>query len=275
MLRSPPLAVRRRLGRRWLAVAPALAGCLVAALPVAASCPGEAAVHRRLEELGAVASRDGAEGPAAVPDELVRRAARSPGEPVVDRHGKTGYGAELVAQPVSVLWKALNDEDHHALDGRYLPVEHSEVIGGTPRGESRLLFQYFDRWGIGRWWVSRVEMDGDLYRRSGGALWRLSWHDAMDSVDPSRPPVASAASRLAPIQGSRGSWLLVPLGDRCTLVEYFTWSDPGGWLGAFQGLAARRALRETLEGIVRLAAEHIGKPHPDAHFVRPDGSALP
>ena len=61
----------------------------------------------------------------------------------------------------------------------------------------------------------------------------------------------------------------------CTLVEYFVWSDPGGFLGKTQSLFAARSIRETLSGLARLAREHFPAPHPAPPFVRPDGSPLP
>lgn len=71
---------------------------------------------------------------------------------------------------------------------------------------------------------------------------------------------------------SRGAWLLVPLEDDCTLIQHFTWSHPGGFVGMLQGLVLGRALRESIEGLVKLAEERYQTAL--ALFVRPDGTPL-
>ena len=67
---------------------------------------------------------------------------------------------------------------------------------------------------------------------------------------------------------------MIPIDKKCTLIEYVTYSDPGGFLSVAQILGAGRVIRDTLEGIERLAREHIPEPHDDAHFVRPDGTPM-
>ena len=68
--------------------------------------------------------------------------------------------------------------------------------------------------------------------------------------------------------------MLIPLEADCTLIEYVTISDPGGLLGVAQVLGSGLVIRETLEGVERLAREHIPEPHPGAQFMRPDGSPI-
>ena len=168
----------------------------------------------------------------------------------------------------------MNDEPHHAIDGDYIPVRYSEVIDGTPRGESRMLFQYFKKAGIGRWWVSQVEMSERLYKDSEGKIWELTWTDVQDELDASQPPMNMVSEEMPRIEGSYGAWFLVPIGDRCTLVEYYNHTEPGGFVSFAQGLLAKKSVRDTLDGIVRLADEHLPDPHPDSVFMRPDGSHL-
>jgi hypothetical protein len=68
--------------------------------------------------------------------------------------------------------------------------------------------------------------------------------------------------------------LLVPLAEECTLLEHFTWSDPGGFVGMIQGLVLGRALRGSIEGMVRLADERYRALPDGPPFVRPDGTPL-
>jgi hypothetical protein len=204
------------------------------------------------------------------PAKLYRKAANRIGEPVVNRNGKKIAGVVVVELSAEALWKAVNDEEHHALDG-FLPVEHSEVIAGTPRGQSRLLFQYYSKFGLGRWWISRVEINTDLFRESDGRLWELRWEDEFDGYDQSKPPVRDVAEKFSPLESTRGAWLFAPISDTCTLIEYASFTDPGGALGLGQGFVAGSAVRDTLEAIIRMAQGHVESLHPDAEFVRPDG----
>ena len=67
---------------------------------------------------------------------------------------------------------------------------------------------------------------------------------------------------------------MLPIEPDCTLIEYVTYSDPGGFLSLAQALGAGGVIRDTLEGVQRLAREHIPEPHADARFVRPDGTSI-
>ena len=67
---------------------------------------------------------------------------------------------------------------------------------------------------------------------------------------------------------------MIPIGRDCTLIEYVTYSDPGGFLSFAQILGAERVIRDTLDGVERLASEHIPKAHADFRFVRPDGTLI-
>jgi len=253
-----------------------LLGALALLLPgiAAAECPPAAELLGTLHEAnpgrGSRTARYGSPPPAA----LYGKAATHPGQPHASHDGSRGFAVMVAPLPVERLWMALNDEEHHALDGGYLPVKHSEVIGGTPRGAHRLLFQYFQRMCVGRWWVSHVSMNRELYERSGGRLWEVYWEDAMDEVDPTRPPLDSVSVKMAPIRRSEGAWLLVPVAPACTLVEHFSWSEPGGVAGALRPLVLDRALRDTVGGLARMAAEHFDPPEIGASFVRPDGTPL-
>ena len=241
---------------------------------VAAECPPEQELLGRIREvdfrLGARSARFAVPPPVS----LYGKAAKKVGRPYAMHKAARGFAVMVAPLPVERLWMALNDEDHHALDDGYLPVKYSEVIEGTPRGASRLLFQYYQRMGVGRWWVSRVWMNRELYERTGGAMWEVLWEDRTDEVDPALPPMNRVSSRLRPIRQSKGAWLLVPIAPECTLIEHFSWSEPGGMAGALRALVIDGALRDTAVGLARMATEHVGTPHAGASFVRPDGTPL-
>ncbi len=253
----------------------ALIGSVSLAAPTGEVCPSAEEIIQRIGALDMAKGTRTTDWETPPPTELYRKAVENPDQPYIQRDGDKGMGVILARMPVELLWKAVNDEDHHDLEGDYFPVRHSEVIDGTPRGASRLLFQYYKQAGIGRWWVTRVEMNRDLYQGSEGALWEIHWNDAMAAIDPADPPMNTVSRKITPIKRSRGSWLLVPLTDECTLVEFFVWSDPGGVIGVMQPLMAKKAVRSTLRGVLRLAQEHLSEPHHGGSFVRADGTPIP
>ena len=248
-----------------------LVGGLSIAGPATGDCPSADEILLSVDRLDLSRSVRVARFGVEFPADLARKAASKPGQPVAAQEGNTGFGALVAAIPVERLWMALNDEDHHAGE---LPVRASEVIAGTPRGPSRTIFQYFKRWGIGRWWVSRVTMNRELFDSSHGRLWELHWESQIDSADTTRPPVSDIAGQLKPLEESRGAWLMVPLGESCTLVEYYNWTDPGGFPKIAQSLAAKSSIRSTLSALARLAEQHVAQPHDGSPFVRPDGSRI-
>ena len=257
-----------------------LTGLMIAslALPSAAwagdsACPSKKKVLERLKAIDPDRGSRTVLFHSAPPTELYEKAAAKHGEVFAAKDGKTVWGVLVTEHPIEAIWKAINDEPHHAVDG-YLPVRHSEIIGGTPRGGSRDLFQYYKKAGVGRWWVSRVEMNAKLYSESEGQIWELTWKDLQDDVDASKPPMNAVSEDLPALESSYGAWFVVPINDHCTLVEYYNHAEPGGFVSFAQGLLAKKTVRDTLEGTVRLADEHLSQPHPDCIFVRPDGSRL-
>ena len=241
---------------------------------VSAECPEPSESFRRLGGFDLGESSRFSRWSAQFPAELREKAFRRPGVAATTFSDKQGYGAMLVELPIEQLWRAVSDEDHHTLDESYIPVRHSEVIGGTPRGESRLLFQYFQRWGIGRWWASEVRMNRELFGTSKGKLWEVWWEDRIATVDAGAPPIAEVAARVRALRKTYGSWLFVPLGERCTYVEYYNFSDPGGGVSALQWLFAAKAIRDAMRGLAQMASEHVMQPHPGVRFMRPDGSVM-
>ena len=237
-------------------------------------CPDRDAVLAAIEAIDPARGSRTTRFEVDAPIDLYERAAQNVGKPMLDRDGKTVRGVLVIERPIELIWKALNDEPHHALDGKYLPVRHSEVIDGTPRGQDRVLFQYFKKAGIGRWWVTRVEMNERLFADSQGKIWELVWEDLMDTVDTETPPIRSVAKDLSGLKRSYGAWLLLPVSPGCTLIEYFNHTEPGGFVSFAQGLMAKSSVRDTFEAIVRLGDEHLAAPGAEESFMRPDGTPL-
>ncbi len=192
-------------------------------------------------------------------------------EVVEDIKAAKGYGVAVIDVPIATLWKAVTDEDHHA---NALPISQSQTIDGRPRSPDHTIFQYMDIPLLtDRWWVVRIRYNSGLYSTSGGRAWELVWEDRLKEASLTSRLNAERIADGMPIAWSRGAWLLVDLGQGRTLVEYHTWSDPGGSVPA--GPASRFAageVKSNLRGIADFARSHT--PQCGASFVRPDGTAL-
>lgn len=260
---------RPRRARRGDLAGALLAGCLLAPAAAGAECPAAERILDRLSALGLERGARTARFGVPAPQKLYAAAAKSPGEVETSRDGQKGVGVAAVDLPIEQLWMAINDEGNQA-SGDYLLVQRSEIVGGTPRGTRRRVFQAGSKMGLGRWWVTDTSMNAALFETSAGDLWEVAWEG---EDQPAEAPVAEPPD-LAPVKFTRGAWLLARVAGGCTLVEHFSWSDPGGFVGAMQGLVLGRALREAVEGMVRLARERYADPPEGPPFVKPDGEPL-
>ena len=241
----------------------------LAAVPTPAGCPPESALRERLAKVDlAQASRTVRFG-RPVPTELHGKALGRVSKPFAVREGNKVTGVIVAPVPAEKIWRAINDEEHHALG--FLPVKFSTVVDGRPRGKDRVLFQYYRRAGLGRWWASRIFINSDVHKATKGKIWEVHWHDWMDEVDRSKPPIADVVDDIRAIESSVGAWMLVPLGESCTLIEEYSEADPGGAMGLIHGLVAAGAIRDTLKGIVAMAEQHRCEPAAAVSFLGPDG----
>ncbi len=254
------------------AIATTLFAAGLCCAPVAAGCPPTSDIETLLRTVDLEAASRTTEHGLGVPWKLISKALEHREDPAVRREGNLTQGVIIADLPIEQIWMAINDEDHHTLL-EDLSLTHSEVVGGTSRGQERLMFQSFSSLGVERWWLNEIWMNEKLYARSGGSLWEHSWRYRADLAEEISLPLP-ADSKVQPIRESWGTWLLVPLSDSCTLVECVNWSDPGGALSAAQWILARRLADRTMSSMVDLAREHIPEPHEGARFVRPDGSEI-
>lgn len=235
-------------------------------------CPSPTELIKRLEALPIEqAARTEIFG-LTPPTELYQKALKKPDDAIVQRDGKLGQVTMVATVPVADLWKVLNDDEHHD-DGDTLPLRSSVIIEGEAGQSGRETFQYFNKAGLGRWWINQMNMNQALFDAAEGRLWELRWHDVHEEYPGDEPPVEIDA-KVRSLEESIGAWLLVPLSDQCTLIEYTARGEPGGMMGAFQFVAANRTLRKTVEGMVEMARGHLEGPHPGLLFVRPDGSPM-
>jgi hypothetical protein len=182
-----------------------------------------------------------------------------------------GYGVAVFDIPIDQLWKAIADEDHHA---NKTAVTMSETITGTPRAHDHTIFQYLPVPMVSdRWWLVNIRYTGSLYTQTGGQIWEITWRDKNKDPALLNQLNLDQFEDAMPVAWTKGAWLLLKLDDGRTLIEYHTWSDPGGSVPV--GLATRFAAGEVaanLKHMAHFARTHI--PTCDGSFHRPDGTGL-
>lgn len=182
-----------------------------------------------------------------------------------------GWGVAIWDVPIDAAWKAVNNEDE-ASD--YMTPAYSGTVDGTAHHSDRASFQYVSAPLVtDRWWVTRWTFSEPLYAASEGKVWEVSF---VDDLDPSYMKGTAFEDLLAdsmPIDWAKGGWLLIPLSDGSTWVEYFSWANPGGSIPS--GLFSKFADKEVLATFEAMEAR--ARYHETANksgYVRPDGSSI-
>ena len=92
--------------------------------------------------------------------------------------------------------------------------------------------------------------------KSQGDVREMTW----ETQDPVVPPDSRADDYVTdggmPIEFAKGAWYLTKLDASHTLVEYWTWTDPGGYVPA--GLASSFAaggIKDTIGSMAKLASD--------------------
>ncbi len=188
----------------------------------------------RVEEIASLkASRITSEAP-TIPESMYRQAAAGKtATALLEAPGtaaKKAYGVAVVDVPIDRLWAAINDDVGKLAVTR---LAYAEILEGSACAIPRTVFQYLPTPMIvaDRWWVSDFSENQTAASSSEGRVRELRWRSDGKRT-PSTGEAATWASKGVPLAFSEGAWWLVDLDGSSTLIEYFTWSDPGGNLPA-------------------------------------------
>jgi len=212
-----------------------------------------ALVQRRIAEIAPLRTLRVTEDAPEVPPDFYREAAAGdiPTQLVaVKGHAaKKALGIAVVDVPIGRMWSAVNDESSKV---QWTRLSYLEVFRGTNCENGRQVLQYLPMPLVSdRWWVVEQQMNTALMTRSEGQVREVRWR----SID-ARPTTASATAWMdkgIPLAYTHGSWFLVDLDGAHTLIEYYTWTDPGGSVPA--GLASSFAaggISDTLRTMAEL-----------------------
>ena len=172
-------------------------------------------------------------------------------EVVAGHKAKKAYAVGIVGVPIDSFWRAIND-DPRKVD--YTKLGYAEVLSGGVCGTRRQVFQYLPvSLMTDRWWAFEVRANTGLHEASAGALREQYW-----TSDAATEPLTASAQAWADkgmsVVFTQGAWLLMALADGSTLVEYYSWADPGGAVPA--GLAssfAAGSIKDTFASMTELA----------------------
>jgi hypothetical protein len=161
-----------------------------------------------------------------------------------------------VILPISAekLWLIVNDRNHF----EYFFKGVTEAVILNRVGASVTTFQFLELPVVSnRYYVTTATVNLKLNQAAGGKMLESSW-DAV--TDPQ--PFIEAGLKNGSIKTTRqmllkgvlikrnfGAWLLTPLPNNRTLLEYYLFSDPDGSIPDF---AINKATRRTMENVAKL-----------------------
>ncbi|MCB9693647.1 MAG: hypothetical protein H6736_17680 [Alphaproteobacteria bacterium] len=209
----------------------------------------EVAAHRAKSGLGDVTP--------GVPHALYRKAAdggvHTDLVAVPGHKAKQALGVAVLDVPIERFWSAVNDD---VSKPSYTKLSYTEILEGELCGDRRLVFMYLPISMLSdRYWVVEARKNRALMDATGGAMREMTWDSRPAAIPPDRKAATYAAGGME-IGFAKGAWWLTSLGPGHTLVEYWTWTDPGGYVPA--GLASSMAaggIEDTIRQMGRLATE--------------------
>lgn len=162
------------------------------------------------------------------------------------------YGVGIVDVPIGRFFSAINDEKNKP---DYTTLEHIVLLDGDYCGAERIVFQVLPVPIVSdRWWITRQSINTALQQKSSGRVREMSWRPEPAGKQHMTPLTLALASKGVEVTMTHGGWFLIDLGEGQTLVEFWSWSDPGSGVPA--GMAASfaaRSIEDTLGTMTELA----------------------
>jgi hypothetical protein len=139
---------------------------------------------------------------------------------------RKAWGVALLSLDIASIWAGINDETQHP---GFTALGHSELVSGRRCESGRHTLQFLPlSWVSDRWWVSVLTENRVLAERSRGQVLELTWQSSVDPSEVTSERGRQIVRDATPLGWSKGGWYLTSVDAGHTLIEYYTWSDPGG-----------------------------------------------
>jgi hypothetical protein len=136
------------------------------------------------------------------------------------------WGVGVVDVPIAAFFSAIND-DQNKVD--YTKLDTVQILDGTLCGADRTVFQRIPVPLLSdRWWVIQQRIHTELQAQTKGRVREMAWRPPPGGVPELPPSVKDLTAGNQHVTFTHGGWFLVDLGEDRTLVEFWSWSDPGG-----------------------------------------------
>lgn len=164
---------------------------------------------------------------------------------------KKAWGVGVFDVPIGRFWAAVNDDQSKV---EVTQLDYAEILQGKACDAPRRVFQFLPvPLMTDRWWIINVRYNDALFAATQGRIREQTWASNGDWTVPTATAKAWADQGMH-INSTVGSWVLVDLDGKSTLVEYYTWADAGGSIPA--GIAssfAASGVDNTLSTLADLA----------------------
>jgi hypothetical protein len=190
-------------------------------------------VVTRAKEADALRSTRLDKGAPVLPQDVFVRAAKGEivtGLVAVDGYAaKKAWGVGVFDVPIGRFWAAVNDDQSKV---EVTQLDYAEILQGKLCDAPRRVFQFLPvPLMTDRWWIIDVRYNDALFAATQGRIREQTWSTNGDWTVPTSTAKAWADQGMH-INSTVGSWVLVDLDGKHTLVEYYTWADAGGSIPA-------------------------------------------
>jgi hypothetical protein len=166
---------------------------------------------------------------------------------------KKGYGVYVAPLSIESLWLAINDDRGKV---KWTKLSYAEVYEGRYCAASRRVFQFLPVPLVtDRWWVLDINENAKLRDASKGMAREAIFKSVKEAQLPTET-MRERSKQGMPVEFVEGAWYLHSFGDNSTLIEYYTWSDPGGAVPArLASSFSASSIEDAVLAMVSLATE--------------------
>lgn len=147
--------------------------------------------------------------------------------PVQDHKSQVIWGIVVFDINIDTLYAAVNEELKH-IDAT--PVDYTVLIKGKACQDKRQVLMHLPVPLLSdRWWVTTHSINPNIRAQSQGSVLEVSW-EGIEDVDSLvlDQETKNIIDNSVYVSFNKGGWTFIKLDETHTLIEYFSWSDPGG-----------------------------------------------